>query len=98
MPDYRLSADPAPKVEVTQGDGSNRPMRSGPKISSPITPASAPSLAVQLAEVKEENTLLRDQLQTVAASLRQLADSIGADLDQVELQARLAADDRRRFS
>ena len=96
---YLLPPDPAPR-QVSQGDGSNRPMRAGPKISTPIsaTPSRSSTTATELAELREQIALLRATLHGLATSLRQSADSIGADLDQVELQARLAADDRRRFS
>lgn len=97
MTDYRLSADPSPKVEVTQGDGSNRPMRSGPIITKPAWPATAPSLSVQLAELKEENAILRSILHGVGASLCTLAGSIGHDTEAAEAKARIDADAKRRF-
>jgi hypothetical protein len=89
-----LSPDPAPR-EVARADGAA-------EIAAPaIMPAviretTAPTLSV--AELKEENVLLRSLLHGMAASLCSLAGQIGADLDQAAARARIIADQKRRMS
>ena len=79
---YQLPPDPAPR-EKTQGDGSSRPVRPGPIIAKPAMPAAAPSLSMQLAEAREEISLLRSTLHGLA-SLHTLADQLGHDVAEAE--------------
>jgi hypothetical protein len=93
--DYRLSPDPSPKAEVVEVDGD----AAKPEPATPIAPAPTAnqSLSMSLAELREENIILRSTLHKLATALHSLADGIGADLDQAAARARVESDRRRRF-
>jgi hypothetical protein len=101
MPDHRylLPPDPAPS-EVTRGDGSTRPMFERIKPASPIAPAPThmATLAEQLAAANETIGILRDLLNTTAAALTKLAETISLDTGQAAVRGALRADELRRFS
>jgi hypothetical protein len=92
---WLLGPDPAPKAEVVELDGDAAKLEPAIMPATPIRASVASSLSV--AELREENILLRSQLCAMAASLHKLAGTIEADLEQVSARARAEADRKRRF-
>jgi hypothetical protein len=93
---WLLPPDPQPR-EAIAADGDVAEVVEASKPAVIRSTATAPLLTMQLADLKEENTLLRSTLHGLAALLHKIADSVGTDLAEAEAKARIEADRRRRF-